>query len=212
MNAALIVIAKAPVPGRVKTRLCPPCTPAQAAELAEAALADTLAAVVATSAARRVCVLDGAPGPWLPADVEVIPQRGNGLDERLASAFEDVGGPAFLVGMDTPQVTPADLEDGLSALHDPSCDAVLGLSPDGGYWAIGLRQGARSLFEGVPMSTAHTGSAQHARLLDAGLRVRLLPELLDVDTIDDARAVAGTAAPDGRFTRALRRIDIVGVA
>lgn len=212
MTAALIVIAKAPVPGRVKTRLCPPCTPEQAAALAEAALADTLDAVVATPAARRVCVLDGEPGSWLPEGVEVLPQRGAGLDERLASAFEDVGGPALLVGMDTPQVTPALLRDGLDALAAPGCDAVLGLAPDGGYWAIGLRRPDRALFEGVPMSTADTGAAQHARLRDAGLTVRTLADLRDVDTIDDARAVASDAPPRSRFARAVRHLDVAEAA
>jgi rSAM/selenodomain-associated transferase 1 len=210
VTAALVVIAKAPVPGRVKTRLCPPCTPVQAAELAEAALSDTLAAAAATPATRRVCVLDGDPGPWLPHGFDVLPQRGGGLDERLASAFEDVGGPAFLVGMDTPQVTPAHLADGLAALRSPWCDAVLGLAPDGGYWAIGLRRADRSLFEGVPMSTAHTGAAQRARLLEAGLRVHELPEQRDVDTIADARAVAAMAPPGRRFASALRRVEAAG--
>ncbi len=207
MIAALIVIAKAPVPGRVKTRLCPPCTPAQAAALAEAALADTLAAVAATPVARRVCVLDGDPGAWLPPGFAVMPQRGAGLDERLGAAFDDVGGPALLIGMDTPQVTPALLSGGLAAMRAPGVGAVLGLAPDGGYWAVGLRHPDRTLFEGVPMSTARTGAAQRARLLEAGRRVRLLPELRDVDTIVDARAVAD-AAPDGRFAAAVRDLDL----
>lgn len=202
-----MVIAKAPVPGLVKTRLCPPCTPQQAAALAEAALADTLAAVAATPVARRVCVLDGAPGPWLPDGIEVIPQRGDGLGERLAAAFDDVGGAALLIGMDTPQVMPSVLADGLATLRAPGADAVLGLAPDGGYWAIGLRRPDADVFAGVPMSTRRTGAAQRARLLDAGRRVRLLPELRDVDTIKDARIVA-SAAPHGRFARALRGLEI----
>src|SRR4051812_46906716 len=118
MGATLIVIAKAPVPGRVKTRLCPPCTPRQAAALAEAALCDTLHAGLAARAARRVLALDGAPGPWLPAGYEILPQRGDGLAERLANAFADVDGPAFLVGMDTPQLEPHILDAGLAAGDD----------------------------------------------------------------------------------------------
>src|SRR5688500_4457952 len=101
-GAALIVIAKEPVPGRVKTRLCPPCTPEQAARLARAALEDTLAACGDTvGAGRRVLALDGEPGGWLPRGWDVVAQRGAGLAERLAHAFADVGGPAFLLGMDT---------------------------------------------------------------------------------------------------------------
>lgn len=206
MSDALIVIAKAPVPGRVKTRLCPPCTPQQAAALAEAALADTLAAVAATPVARRVCALDGEPGPWLPDGIEVLAQRGDGLGARLAAAFDDVGGAALLIGMDTPQVTPAQLGAALAALRAPGADAVLGLAPDGGYWAIGLRTPDPSVFAGVPMSTALTGAAQQARLLETGRRVRLLPELRDVDTIADARTVAA-AAPDGCFAAALRDVE-----
>jgi glycosyltransferase A (GT-A) superfamily protein (DUF2064 family) len=99
----LLVIAKAPEPGRSKTRLCPPCSPEQAAALAEAALTDTLRAVAATPADERVLVLDGTPGDWLPEGFRVVPQRGDGLDERLAAAFADAGGPALLIGMDTPQ-------------------------------------------------------------------------------------------------------------
>jgi len=203
VSEALLVIAKAPVPGRVKTRLCPPCTPAQAATLAAAALADTLTAVAQVDA-RRVLVLDGAPGTWLPrAGFEVIAQRGDGLDERLAAAFADAGAPALLIGMDTPQLTPALLRAGLQALSDH--DAVLGPADDGGYWAIGLNRADASLLRGVPMSVAHTGAAQRARLCAARLRVADLPALRDVDDIADAHAVA-RAAPRGRFAAALAAV------
>ena len=107
MTATVIVIAKAPVPGRVKTRLTPPLSPTQAAALARAALEDTLAAVAAARlAGRRVVALDGDPDGWLPDGFELVAQRGGGLAQRLARAFEDVGGPALLIGMDTPQITP----------------------------------------------------------------------------------------------------------
>jgi uncharacterized protein len=199
---ALVVIAKAPRAGHSKTRLCPPCTAPQAAALARAALADTLEAVRATPASRHVLVLDGDPGDWLPAGFEVLPQQGGGLDDRLANAFEDVASPALLIGMDTPQVTPRDLRDGLAALSDPRTDAVLGPAPDGGYWAIGLREPDPRAFLGVPMSSAGTCRAQRARLSQLGLRVGELPSLRDVDRIADARAVAALA-PTGRFARAL---------
>jgi uncharacterized protein len=202
MSGALIVLAKAPRAGRSKTRLCPPCTPREAAALARAALADTLDAVRATPAARRVLALDGPVGNWLPDGFEVVAQRGRGLDERLAAAFEDVGGAGLLIGMDTPQVTPADLADALARLAAPGNDAVLGPARDGGYWAIGLREPDRRAFLGVPMSTGHTGAAQHARLRALGLSVELLAALRDVDRIADARAVAALA-PAGRFARAL---------
>src|SRR5687767_10869590 len=101
----ILVIAKAPDAGGVKTRLCPPCTPVEAARIAEAALCDTLDAVVAVPGAEAVVVLDGDVGPWLPDGMRVVTQRGDGLAERLANAFDDVGAPSVLIGMDTPQVT-----------------------------------------------------------------------------------------------------------
>ncbi|WP_055541075.1 TIGR04282 family arsenosugar biosynthesis glycosyltransferase, partial [Streptomyces neyagawaensis] len=181
----LLVIAKEPRPGRVKTRLCPPFTPAEAAALAEAALADTLDAVAATPADRRVLVLDGEPGPWLPPGFDVVPQRGGGLDERLAAAFAGCDGPALLVGMDTPQLTPE-----LMTVDLAGCDAYFGPAEDGGFWALGLAAPDPELLRGVPMSTSVTGAVQRARLTAAGLRVRDLPALRDVDTADDAEAVA----------------------
>jgi rSAM/selenodomain-associated transferase 1 len=204
MGPALLVIAKAPVPGRVKTRLTPPCTPEQAAALAGAALADTLAAASATRLpVRRVLVLDGPAGPWADG-FEVVPQRGDGLAERLAAAFEDAGAPAFLIGMDTPQVTPELLDGAVAALA--GADAAFGAATDGGYWGIGLRRPDRAVFQGVPMSTPDTGAAQRARLAELGLRTTILPRLRDVDTIADARMVA-TQAPATRFAAALATID-----
>ncbi|MEU3098991.1 DUF2064 domain-containing protein [Streptomyces sp. NPDC006967] len=194
----LLVIAKEPRPGRVKTRLTPPFTPEEAAALAEAALADTLEAVVRTPARRRVLVLDGTPGPWLPAGVEVVPQCAGGLDERLAAAFAGCDGPALLIGMDTPQVTPE-----LLTVDFADCDAYFGPAEDGGFWALGLAEPDPGLLRGVPMSTPDTGAAQRRRL--TRLRVRDLPLLRDVDTADDAAVVAATA-PGGHFAAHLIRL------
>ncbi len=206
LDVTLIVIAKAPVAGRVKTRLCPPCSSEQAAHLAEAALRDTLDVVAATPATRRVVVLDGAVGPWLPEGFEVVPQSDGGLDERLSHAFAHVEGPALLVGMDTPQVTPALLEHGVDELVRWPNGSVIGLAADGGWWAIGLRRPDPQVFLGVPMSTVDTGERQRARLCALGSIPHLLPELTDVDTYSDARIVAGTA-PWTRFAAAFASVD-----
>ena len=209
----LLVLAKAPVAGRVKTRLCPPFTPAEAAQLAEAALRDTLAAVAQTPAVARTVVLDGQPGAWLPPSFTVLPQRGGGLDERLAAAFDDAwaqtDAPLLLVGMDTPQVTPALLTAAGGRLLSAGTDAVLGLAADGGWWALGLRRPDASLLLGVPMSTDTTGAAQRARLADAGLSVATLPVLIDVDDAEDARTVAAQC-PATRFAEVHRAL--VGTA
>lgn len=196
----LLVIAKEPRPGRVKTRLTPPFTPREAASLAEAALVDTLRTVAAAPARRRVLVLEGAPGPWLPPGFDVVPQSAGGLDERLAAAFAGCEGPALLIGMDTPQVTREHLTVDFSA-----CDAYFGPAEDGGFWALGLAVPDPELLRGVPMSTPTTGAVQRARLVAAGLRVRDLPRLRDVDTARDAESVA-RAAPGSRFAAQLDRL------
>lgn len=208
-GVALIVIAKAPAPGLSKTRLCPPCTPREAATLAEAALADTLTAVAATPVARRVLVLHGELGSWLPPGFEVVPQVAGDLGERLAGAFDAVDGPALLVGMDTPQITPELLTR--SAVVLARADAVLGAAPDGGYWAIGLRRPDARVFDAVPMSSPLTARVQRARLHALGLQWRELESVRDVDTIEDARAVAAVA-PWSQFARALATVGLAPLA
>jgi len=202
-DTTLLVIAKQPVPGRVKTRLVPPYTYEQAAVLAEAALADTLHAVAMAPARRRVLVLEGKPGPWLPAGFDVLPQSGGSLDQRLACAFAAAAGPALLIGMDTPQVSP-----GLLAVDWNAADAAFGPALDGGFWAIGMREPDPELLLGVPMSTPRTGAVQRARLLGAGLRIADLPALRDVDTAADALAVA-RLAPRSRLAARVRELALV---
>ncbi|MEU9094166.1 TIGR04282 family arsenosugar biosynthesis glycosyltransferase [Streptomyces sp. NPDC048428] len=201
----LLVIAKEPLPGRVKTRLTPPFSPTEAACLAEASLADTLHTVRTLPAARRVVVLDGRPGRWLPPGIDVVEQCAGGLDERLAAAFGSCTGPALLIGMDTPQVTAADLAAALSPTAWDGCDAWFGPAEDGGFWALGLAAPDPGLLRGVPMSVPETGAVQRRRLVEAGLAVRDLPRLRDVDTAADAAHVAALA-PDGRFATALARL------
>jgi glycosyltransferase A (GT-A) superfamily protein (DUF2064 family) len=197
-SATLLVIAKEPVPGRVKTRLTPPCTPREAAALAEAALTDTLHTMLRVPARRRILCLDGTPGPWLPPGFEVVPQASGGLDERIAAAFARCGsGPALLVGMDTPQLTP----DLLADVGRDGHDAWFGPAADGGFWALGFADPTRAggLVRGVPMSTDRTGAVQRRRLTDAGLTVCDLPLLRDVDTAADAASVVACCPPGSRF-------------
>ncbi|WP_407317208.1 TIGR04282 family arsenosugar biosynthesis glycosyltransferase [Isoptericola halotolerans] len=199
----IVVLAKEPVPGRVKTRLTSLLSPEQAADVAAAALGDTLEAVAAMPG-EHVLVLDGSPGPWVPAGFDVVPQRAGGLDRRLAGAFEDVcaryPGPVLLVGMDTPQLGPS-----LAAVDLAGQDAVLGPAEDGGFWAVGLREPDPEVFLGVPMSTATTGRAQLERMRARGLQVGMLPTLRDVDCPDDARAVS-RMVPGTRFARRWRAV------
>jgi uncharacterized protein len=195
---AVIVIAKTPQPGLVKTRLSPPLTADEACSVAWACLHDTLDAASAVPAQRHVLLLSGPSGAWVPPGFEVIPQRGAGLAERLAAGFTDVGDNAVLIAMDTPQVSSSDLSAGLLALHT-GCDSVLGSAFDGGYWLVGLRSDTdpAPVFDGIPMSCAKTGMAQLRRLASLGLSTHLLRELRDVDTVDDLRAVV-LAYPETR--------------
>jgi hypothetical protein len=206
-RAHVLVMAKAPVPGKVKTRLCPPLSFEQAAAVAEAALADTLDAVSRCGADRKVLALDGEPGLWLPAGFEVIAQGAGGLDRRLAGAWADAGGPGLQIGMDTPQITAELLDHCLEETFSPGVTASLGLAGDGGWWPIGLSsRWDLDVFSGVPMSTPTTGQAQLDRLIGAGHTVACLPELFDVDHFDDARYVAGMA-PAGCFARAVHEVN-----
>ena len=216
--AALIVLAKAPEPGRAKTRLCPPATPAQAADLAAASLLDTLDAVAGVPGAASVVVLTGRLAGAVRASeliaalqgFRVLPQRGHGLGERIAAAHADTaallpGRATLLVGMDTPQADAALLEACLERLRAPGTDAVLGPAADGGWWVLGLRDPlAAQLVADVPTSRDDTGERTLQALRNAGLRVGLLPELTDVDTAADAVAVAAEA-PSGRFAAAVAR-------
>jgi uncharacterized protein len=214
--SVVLVVAKAPVAGLAKTRLCPPATPRQAATIAAAALLDTLDAVAGLPCVRPVlaytgrfadaeaaCEIRAALAGWC-----CVPQRGNGFGERLACAHADAaalfpGQPVLQIGMDTPQVGPALLSAALHRLA--GTDAVLGMAVDGGWWALGLREPAHATaLLDIPMSTPDTGRLTSLALAGRGLRMAELPVLSDVDTWDDALAVAETA-PDSHFAAAVAR-------
>ncbi|MGD0699997.1 MAG: DUF2064 domain-containing protein [Trebonia sp.] len=198
----VIVIAEAPVPGLVKTRLTPPLRPREAALVAEAALADTLDVVASVAVARRVLMLDGAPGDWLPAGFDVIGQRGGGQGERLAAAFADVYAarplPMVLIGTDTPQVTAVMIDDAVASLESGEADAVFGPAANGGFWLLGLRRPDRSLLAGVSMKAPEAGRVLLERLAGDGLRVALAPRLTDLGGFDAAEQVA-REIPASRF-------------
>lgn len=199
----LLVMAKAPVPGQVKTRLCPPCSPDEAAGLAAAALADTLETAGATrELIHRTIVLSGRYEP--PPGWATLAQHGCGLADRLANAYAEQTGRTVLIGMDTPQVTAAELDAAATALD--TADAALGPAADGGWWLLALRDPSHGVaLREVPMSTSDTGARTLAALHGRGLTVRLLDRHRDVDTAADARIVAALA-PAGRFAREVRRV------
>ena len=129
----------------------------------------------------------------------MVTQRGEGLGARLAAGFDDLG-PGVIVGMDTPGGLPH-----LAAMVDAVASGIdsIGLTVDGGYWAIGLAApeasgGFAAVFEDVPMSTGRTGIVQLRRLHALGRRARLAPMVHDVDRIEDVARVVGEA-PHGRL-------------
>lgn len=215
-EAQCLVIAKAPVAGLTKTRLGAEIGMAAAADLAAAALLDTLDAcrdafapdschLALTgdleSAARADEIADALSG-W-----SVFGQVGESFGGRLAAAHAEVGrrtsAPTVQIGMDTPQVTGSALREVAAGLDDH--DAVLGPAEDGGWWVLAVRDaGAAAVLAAVPTSTADTGARTRAALRDRGLTVGTPPALRDVDTAADARAVAYDA-PNGRFAAAWSR-------
>ncbi len=197
----LILIAKQPIAGKVKTRLHPAVSLDQAAELAAAAINDTVAVASEVAATRRVLYFAGDVVPGSAADWEVIPQVSGDLDVRLGHVFDQTSGPTVLLGMDTPQVTPEILAPMFRPWPD-GVDAWFGPASDGGFWCLGLARPDGDLVRGVPMSQGDTGAIQYDRLRAAGLTVAMLPTLTDVDTIEDARSVAAIA-PLSSFARAL---------
>jgi glycosyltransferase A (GT-A) superfamily protein (DUF2064 family) len=104
--------------------------------------------------------------------------------------------------MDTPQVTPGLLAAAAEPLVSDTADATFGMAEDGGFWLLGLRKIDPALVLGIPMSQPDTGSRQLARLERAGLRVRRLPELIDVDTVAEAEHIAA-ATPGSAFATCL---------
>ncbi len=213
----LLVVAKAPVAGRVKTRLGRTMGMEPAAELAAAALLDTLGVCAeAYGVGRCHLALEGdlAEATQAPALARAVAgwtvhrQRGADFAERLVNAHRDAfaasEGPVVQVGMDTPHLTGDTLTRVGSLLTDPDA-AVLGPAYDGGWWLLGV--GGPHLLchlPEVPMSTARTGELTREALLRAGARVTEVETLRDVDEVLDAESVAH-AAPGTRFARAFAR-------
>ncbi|MET8519052.1 DUF2064 domain-containing protein [Nocardioides sp. NPDC004968] len=204
----ILLVAKAPVPGLVKTRLAADVGEATATAGAAAALLDTIeACALAVGPDRCRLALSGDLADAVRADEigtaltgwTIAPQRGSGLGERLANAHAEVTGPVVQIGMDTPQVTPAGLLAVAGGLD--AADAVLAPAEDGGWWALALRDpSAATALRDVPMSTPQTYAATRSALEGLGLRVAAGERLRDVDHLADVDPVAA-AAPHTRFAK-----------
>jgi rSAM/selenodomain-associated transferase 1 len=203
-------MAKAPRAGEVKTRLCPPLSPVQAAELAEAFLLDVIEAVRSLEMATPVIAYAPADAralfEALAPDFALVLQRGADLGERLAHVFDDLlatsAQAAIVIGSDAPTLPRAILDAGVDRIG--RADLVLGPSEDGGYYLIGLREPRPELFADIAWSTGTVFEATTARARARGLRTAILPIWFDVDTGRDLErlgaslAAAGSAAPHTR--------------
>jgi rSAM/selenodomain-associated transferase 1 len=190
---ALAVMTKAPLAGKVKTRLTPPLTPEEAAALNVCFLRDTAAALKATASeglAQGVGVYTprGAESAYteiLPPDFFLVPQRGDAFGERLLFAMQDllqIGfASACLINSDSPTVPQRAFSQAARLLSQPGERIVLGPSCDGGYYLIGMKRLYRRLFEEIDWSTDRVFAQTMARAAEIGIEVELLPKWYDVD-------------------------------
>ena len=216
----MLVVAKAPVPGLAKTRLAATVGNDAAADIAAAALLDTLDAVAAAPVAARIVAMTGdltaasrsAEISARLADFTVLPQRGDDFADRLANAHADAsaaagGLPVLQIGMDTPQVSAELLAECAASLS--AADAVLGMASDGGWWILGISDpGTAECLRSVPMSTAETGDVTLAALRSTGVGVTLVAELADVDTVDDIAVVRRVCQLDSRFRQVTVSVEV----
>ena len=203
-KTALIVFAREPRLGRVKTRLARDLGAELALELYQGLVEDVLAVAGRTAAAGRfIYAADLEPAGsffarW-QAGFAVVAQTGADLGARMDAAFREVVGAGFdrviLIGSDCPDLTPAILADAAQRLTDH--DLVLGPAADGGYYLIGLNRPRPALFAGVDWGTDRVLAQTAARAKALGLRTSLLAERQDIDTLADLRAYARRVQADG---------------
>jgi len=209
VSTALIVFAKAPIPGEVKTRLCPPLDPDEAASLHGTLVLDAVER--AKGLAGASLYVAGAPDlahPFFKVlegryGAKLLPQRGPDLGARMKwamqDAFEQGAEDVLLTGTDLPTLPRAHLMESLTLIKKH--DVVLGPTADGGYYLIGLHRMVPALFEGIAWSTASVFADTKEKTEDAGLSLGLLPECRDLDTLEDLKVFIGLCGKDRAMTK-----------
>ena len=209
MSTALIIFAKAPIPGEVKTRLCPPLDHDEAASLHGSLVLD---AIERTKGLQGISlyvagtpdlahpffkVMDGRYG------AKLLAQRGPDLGARMRQAMQDAfdqgAKDVLLTGTDLPTLPRAHLVEALTLIKNH--DVVLGPTTDGGYYLIGLRKMVPALFDGIAWSTASVFAETKKKIEAAGLLLGLLPECRDVDTLDDLKHFIALCGKDRNITK-----------
>lgn len=191
---ALVVMTKAPEPGRSKTRLVPPLTYAEAADLARALLADQLENLARFAGARRFIAFTPATAAGFFAGCaaqgfQSFAQRGDDLGERMANAFGDLFARGFgsvvLIGGDLPAVPLEVFERAYAALASAAAEVVLGPSADGGYYLIGMNRLVAGIFDGIVWSRADVLARTREKCTALGLSCEILPAWYDIDKPED---------------------------
>jgi rSAM/selenodomain-associated transferase 1 len=194
LKKALLIFARQPVPGKVKTRLSPPLLPAEAAVLYGCMLGDVLAMAASLPDMEMYLFYDGGEETLEYFKERVfgmtcIPQRGKDLGERMAEALRDVisqgKGAAVIIGTDSPDLPSAFIEDAFCRLEQGDLGVVVGPSEDGGYYLVGMKRLHCELFRDISWSSDKVLEETLKRASDAGIAVSLLPMWRDVDTAAD---------------------------
>jgi len=220
---ALILFAKQPLAGRVKTRLTPPLSPKAGAALYGCMLRDTMATALALPDIFLTIHYQNDPGAaaWfasLAPGIALQPQQGEDLGKRMERAFDHLFQQGFdrvaIIGSDSPDL-PAEYILQAYELLDGGADAVFGPADDGGYYLLAMSCLRRELFSGLPWSSGELLQASLARAREAGIRTALLPQWYDLDTCEDLLRIIDSggvpSAPltDG-FLRGLDRSELTG--
>lgn len=190
MSRALLIFARRPLPGRVKTRLTPFLSPEDAAALYDCMVRDLVARSAELDADERFLFFEKEQGAEeyfrdLDGRLRLLPQEGDGLGERLANAFAEVFGRGYLsaavVGTDSPDLPLQYIGDAFERLATGEADVVFGPAVDGGYYLAAMNRSLPELFREVPWSTDQVLVTSLRRAAAEGLRAGLLPQWYDID-------------------------------
>ncbi|ABQ28188.1 TIGR04282 family arsenosugar biosynthesis glycosyltransferase [Geotalea uraniireducens] len=195
-NNALIVFAKQPIAGKVKTRLTTVLSPEEAAELYRCMLIDTLSKVKQLEGVDIYLFFEGNGDAasyfaTIAAGMETVPQRGNNLGERMMDAFQRTFEHGYesvaIIGTDSPDLPVGFLDVAFQRLEKNGVDVVIGPTEDGGYYLLAMKRVYCRLFRDVPWSSDQVLNLSLARGAEAGITIGLLPGWYDVDTVEDLR-------------------------
>ena len=213
---AIIIFAKAPVPAEVKTRMCPPLTPDEAASLHGSLVMDTVERTRSLRGFDRfLACLPGKDHPFFQTlaarhRLHLHDQAGANLGQRMNHALTTVlnrgYSSAVLVGTDVPDLSAQTYTHAQKALQ--SHDVVFGPTKDGGYYLVGIKKPAPELFATIPWSTDHVLTQSRTQAQRLGLTVALLDMKRDIDTMDDLHACVRETAEAGRRNLSIRTANV----